>query len=174
MVIEFSGNEIIKIVPENWRGLEQSLTTLILVDNSISSLPTDAFTGLPLLETIDLSGNNLKDIDPSVFRDGMGKLTNVILADNQFTSIPYQALSFLKELRNLDLSYNRITKMSPAADVGVQNVNYNFLFKLNTLRLDYNEMHILESASFQYFEVVNRTILDGNPLVEIKVCTGFF
>jgi hypothetical protein len=42
-------------------------------DNSLTHLPTDSFSGLPMVETIDLEGNNLKEIDPSVFRDGMGK-----------------------------------------------------------------------------------------------------
>ncbi|XP_015839467.1 chaoptin isoform X1 [Tribolium castaneum] len=162
--LNLRGNNIARISPENWRGLENSLTTLILTDNYITHLPTDSFSGLPMVETIDLRGNNLKEIDPSVFRDGMGRLSNLILADNQLSAIPYQALSFLKSLRELDLSHNKINTMQPAADVGVQNVNYNFLFNLDSLRLDYNQITMLRAASFQYFNVLNRTYLDGNPL----------
>ncbi|XP_044258031.1 chaoptin isoform X2 [Tribolium madens] len=162
--LDLRGNSITRISPENWRGLENSLTTLILTDNYITHLPIDSFSGLPMVETINLKGNNLKEIDPSVFRDGMGRLSNLILADNQLTSIPYQALSFLKSLRELDLSYNKINIMQPALEVGVQNANYNFLFNLDLLRLDYNQITMLKAASFQYFNVLNKTYLDGNPL----------
>lgn len=61
-----SGNDINKISPENWRGLESSLEVLILAENSITQIPIDAFGGLPMLDTIDLRGNNLRDIDPTV------------------------------------------------------------------------------------------------------------
>jgi Leucine-rich repeat (LRR) protein len=138
-------------------------------DNSLTHLPTDSFSGLPMVETIDLEGNNLKEIDPSVFRDGMGKLANLILADNQLSSIPYQALSYLTALRTLDLSCNKINKMQPAMEVGVQNVNYNFQFNLDLLRLEYNQITALEAASFQYFNVLNKTYLDGNPLTIVEV-----
>ncbi|XP_063912433.1 chaoptin-like isoform X1 [Zophobas morio] len=164
ILLDLSGNSIVKITPDNWRGLEHSLINLILTDNSITHLPSDAFSGLQKVETINLKGNNLKEIDPSVFRDGMDKLANLILADNQLTAIPYQALSFLKTLKTLDLSYNKINKMQPTTDVGVQNVNYNFQFNLDLLKLDYNQITVLRTASFQYFNVLNKTYLDGNPL----------
>ncbi|KAJ3628300.1 hypothetical protein MTP99_015615 [Tenebrio molitor] len=166
--LDLKGNSIGKISPDNWRGLENSLITLIMSDNSLTHLPTDSFSGLPMVETIDLEGNNLKEIDPSVFRDGMGKLANLILADNQLSSIPYQALSYLTALRTLDLSCNKINKMQPAMEVGVQNVNYNFQFNLDLLRLEYNQITALEAASFQYFNVLNKTYLDGNPLTIVE------
>lgn len=164
----FLGNSIARISPESWRGLENSITTLILTDNYITHLPIDSFSGLPMVETIDLKGNNLKEIDPSVFRDGMGRLANLILADNQLAAIPYQALSFLKALRELDLSYNLIGKMQPAMDGG-QNIKHNFIFNLDLLRLDYNQITQLPAGSFQYFNVLNKTYLDGNPLVIVEV-----
>lgn len=77
--IFFPGNEITDISGDNWRGLENTLQTLVLADNSIASLPLDAFTGLPMLETLDLQGNHLSVIDPGVFRDGMNRLNRVIL-----------------------------------------------------------------------------------------------
>lgn len=73
----FPGNEITDISGDNWRGLENTLQTLVLAENSIASLPLDAFTGLPMLETLDLNGNHLSVIDPGVFRDGMSRLNRV-------------------------------------------------------------------------------------------------
>ncbi|KAJ8961557.1 hypothetical protein NQ318_014809 [Aromia moschata] len=162
-LLDLTGNDINKILPEDWRGLENTLEILILSENSITHIPIDSFSGLPMVDTIDLSGNNLREIDPSVFRDGMGKLAHLILRDNQLSAIPYQALQPLRTLKTLDLSYNRINKMSPSTDPGI-NINLNFQLNLDTLRLDYNQLTVLEPVSFQYFDVVNKTYLDGNPL----------
>lgn len=172
----FTGNDIIKVTPDSWRGLGNTLQSLLLAENSITNLPTDLFAGLNEVDTIDLTGNNLKEIDPSVFRDGMEKLANLLLAHNQLGAIPYQAISPLKTLKDLDLSYNKITSMNPATEVGVQTVNYNFVLNLDELRLDYNQITLLPPGSFQLFNVVNKTYLDGNQLkfIGVSIMTSFF
>ncbi|XP_019875931.2 chaoptin isoform X2 [Aethina tumida] len=166
-LLDLTGNEINKILPEDWRGLEHSLEELILADNSITHLPIDSFSGLPMVETIDLRGNNLREIDPSVFRDGMKRLAHLLLSDNQLSAIPYQALQPLRTLKTLDLSYNRINKMEPVTDTGAI-LTLNFQLNLDVFRLDYNLLTTLQPASFQYFNVVNKTYLDGNPLSSIE------
>ncbi|CAH0558981.1 unnamed protein product [Brassicogethes aeneus] len=166
-LLDLTGNEINTISPENWRGLENSLEELILADNSITHLPIDSFSGLPMVDTINLKGNNLREIDPSVFRDGMGRLAHLILADNQLSSVPYQALQPLRTLKTLDLSYNRVNKMEPVTDTGAT-VVLNFQINLDVFRLDYNQLTILQPASFEYFSVLNKTYLDGNPLSSIE------
>lgn len=121
-----------------------------------------------MLDTIDLRGNNLREIDPNVFRDGMGRLAHLILADNQLTSIPYQALQPLRLLKTLDLGYNQINRMEPPAGPGTF-VNLNFQLNLDVFKMEYNQLTVLEPASFQYFNVVNKTYLDGNPLSAVEV-----
>lgn len=162
---KFLGNEISAVAPEQFKGLEDSLEKLILADNSLLYVPPDAFAGLPHLDTIDLTGNHLREIDPSVFREGMGRLTNLILADNELIEIPYQALSPLNALRTLDLSYNQIKKVEPTQASHA----LNFKMRLNVLKLDYNEIHVLVPAAFQNFEIVNITYLDGNILSAVQV-----
>lgn len=130
-------------------------------------MPSDAFTGLPRLDTIDLTGNHLREIDPTVFRDGMDRLANLILADNQLGYVPYQALSPLKALRNLDLSYNIIKNVLPSEFIATELLNVKM--DLDVLRLDYNRITTLLSGSFQNFDVANKTVLDGNPLISIQV-----
>ncbi|KRT80569.1 hypothetical protein AMK59_7610 [Oryctes borbonicus] len=166
--LDLGGNDIVEIAADDWRGLENSLEILILSNNAINSLPADAFSGLPHLDTLDLSGNNLKEIDPSVFRDGMGKLTHVYLSDNQLNIIPYQALQPLKLLKYLDLSYNRINGLQVQIDPLNSSQQFNYLLSLDTLKLEHNQLTVIETASFQYFDVLNRTYLDGNPLLEIQ------
>ncbi|KAL3279501.1 hypothetical protein HHI36_017010, partial [Cryptolaemus montrouzieri] len=164
----FSGNDIIRITPENWRGLSSTLQKLILAENSITNLPMDLFSGLNELESIDLTGNNLKEIDPSVFRDGMEKLANLLLGHNQLGAIPYQAVSPLKKLKVLDLSFNKIRSMTPATEIGVQNINYNFVLNLDELRLEYNQIAELDPMSFRMFNILNRTYLDGNHFANVE------
>lgn len=170
-----TGNDIIKIQSGNWRGLGNSLQELILAENSIMALPPDAFSGLPMLETIDLRGNNLKEIDPIVFREGMGRLNKVLLSDNLLSVIPYEALAPLKSLRVLDLSMNRLSTMDVTADDLTLNktVKVQVMLSLDTLRLDDNQITELETLSFQYFGLLNKTYLDGNPLSVIEVSILF-
>lgn len=122
-----------------------------------------------MLDTLDLRGNNLREIPASVFRDGMGKLTRILLADNQLTDIPYEALSYLKSLKYVDLSYNCINRMHPDNKVE----KYDITLTLDELRLDYNQIQELESLSFQYFGMINKTWLDGNPIRNIEVIFEF-
>nr|CAD7195691.1 unnamed protein product [Timema douglasi] len=163
--LDLTGNRISEIFPENWRGLENSLQTLILADNTLSSLPPDAFSNLPNLETLDMSGNDLLGFDPSTFHNGPARLSSLFLADNQLTSIPYQQVSVLRLLRTLDLSGNMISHLHSATSEpeqpGVQ-------LSLDTLRLDYNQIQYLPPGSFQHFDILNRTFLDGNPLFMVE------
>ena len=162
----YAGNKISRIVPENWRGLENSLQTLRLGKNAIEKLPADAFVSLTYLETLDLRENSLKEIDPSVFRDGMAHLTHLYLNDNQLTYVPYTQLFSLKRMKILDLSYNKISKMLHAQQEpevkGIQ-------MSLDVLQLDYNQIETFASGDFQHFYKVNRTYLRGNPLMTIEV-----
>lgn len=104
-----------------------------------------------------------------MFRDGMDKLANLLLSDNQLSVIPYQALAPLKHLKNLDLSFNVITKISPnISEEGSQPLN--FKMNLDLLKLDYNLISVLESDSYQNFDVLNTTVLDGNQISYIEVC----
>lgn len=160
-----------QIQPGIWRGLGTTLQKLFLAENAIKYLPPHAFAGLPMLETIDLSGNNLKEIDPAVFKDGMGRLSKILLVDNLLSVVPYEALASLRSLKVLDLSLNRIATMDVVPeDISVnRSTKVQVQLSLDTLRLDYNQISELETLSFQYFGVVNKTFLDGNPLSNIQV-----
>lgn len=92
----FAGNEISEINPESWRGLEESLQTLNLADNAISTLPPSVFSSLQTLDTLDLSGNAIMDIDLTVFAGGPPRLVRLYLADNQLKHVPYRQVSSLK------------------------------------------------------------------------------
>lgn len=104
----------------------------------------------------------------------MGKLSKIILADNQLSVIPYLALSPLKFLRYLDLSHNKINTMQLNGEVNVQERKYDVVLSLDELRLDFNQITQLEPISFNYFDVLNKTWLDGNHLMSVEVSNILF
>lgn len=166
IAISYVGNKISRIIPENWRGLENSLQTLRLGRNAIEKLPADAFVSLTYLEILDLRENSLKEIDPLVFRDGMTHLMHLYLNDNQLTYVPYAQVSSLKRMKVLDLSYNRISKI---LQVQQEPEIKDIQISLDVLQLDYNQIETLTSEDLQHFYKVNRTYLRGNPLMTIEV-----
>jgi len=79
------GNDIYELASDSFRGLEDSLQTLILADNAISSLPPGAFSELRALEILDMRGNTLQYLDAAALPP---KLQHLSLADNLITSMP--------------------------------------------------------------------------------------
>jgi Leucine-rich repeat (LRR) protein len=159
-LLDLSRNEISLVERDSFRGLQNSLHTLILADNAISHLSIEAFQGLPNLNTLDLSSNNLHEILPDVFREQMNSLVKVIFADNLLTEIPYIPLSMLKSLKYLDISQNMITGFQSKAEAPQQNIKLT----LEQLHLEYNQIHVIQPASFQNFLLINQTFLDFNPI----------
>ncbi|XP_049797448.1 chaoptin [Schistocerca nitens] len=164
--LDLSGNDISEVNQEAWRGLEESLQTLDLADNSLTSLPPAAFSNLQLLEALDLQGNHLSELDVALFRDGPPRLSRLQLADNQLSSVPYRQLAPLRLLRTLDLSVNRIAGLHSATSEPDE--ARGSLMSLDTLRLERNQIQYLPPGAFQHFDVLNRTFLDGNPLVLVQ------
>lgn len=76
---------------------------------------------------------------------------------------PYEELAPLKQLRHLDLSKNRIVQIPPAVNIPGIHIS------LDMLRLEYNSITFLMPGSFQLFNTLNTTILDGNPISYIRV-----
>lgn len=168
--LDLGHNHITHIQHDSFRGLEDSLQTLILRDNCISMLQPHSFSGLLILETLDLSGNNLFEIDPNVFVDGMPRLMKLLLTDNILSEIPYDALGPLKSLRTLDISHNVIWSLSGNETYDIQSTTK---LNLDNLHLEYNNISMLPPNSFKYFDIVNRTFLDGNPIHTIKVSLNY-
>ncbi|GBO99132.1 Chaoptin, partial [Eumeta japonica] len=86
----------------------------------------------------------------------------LLLKDNQLTYIPYEEIAPLRQLRVLDLSYNVIKQVPPAHELN------GIKLSLDTLKLDYNVIKLLYPGSFKYFNVLNHTSLDGNPIYMIR------
>lgn len=143
--------------------MENSLQTLILADNALRSLPAEAFSSLTLLEILDLRTNHLSELNLDVFRSGPSRLSRLLLADNQLNSVPYQQVGTLRTLKTLDLASNNIERLHSEHQASGAPLS------LDTLSLDFNKIELLPSRAFQHFDILNKTSLDGNPLVTIEV-----
>lgn len=73
--------------------------------------------------------------------------------------MPYLAISQLKSLRVLDLSNNVVKSVRTENSSAVASK-----LILDILHLEFNHITEIPTASFAFFDVVNVTYLDGNPL----------
>ncbi|XP_003421139.1 extracellular matrix protein 2 isoform X1 [Loxodonta africana] len=76
------------------------ITRLELAGNSITSIPDEAFNGLPNLERLDLSKNNITSagIGPKAFKL-LKKLVHLNIDENNLIQIPSELPSTLEELK---------------------------------------------------------------------------
>lgn len=106
------------------------------------------------------------------------------MADNILTEIPYVQISPLQQLRTLDISHNlirylirptivtqqtnsssgEVQQQAPPPPLPPAQQPLSVRLTLDVLHLEYNLIEALPTASFQYFDIVNMTFLDGNPL----------
>lgn len=84
-----------------------------------------------------------------------------MLSDNKLNGIPYIAIASLKQLRVLDLSHNLIQEI-----LSEDNLEPKAVVKLtlDSLHLEYNLIENIQPGSFQRFDIINQTFLDGNPI----------
>lgn len=84
-----------------------------------------------------------------------------MLSDNKLYGIPYIAIASLKQLRTLDLSHNLIQEILSEESLEPRAV---VKLTLDSLHLEYNLIDNIQPGSFQRFDIVNQTFLDGNPI----------
>lgn len=81
------------------------MTTLLLKNNLIEPIPSDAFSTMPELETIYLYGNKLEIIENSLYKFN-GKLKLIALNDNNIKYIGYRSFLHLNVLTKVFLNNN--------------------------------------------------------------------
>lgn len=87
-----------------------------------------------------------------------------MLSDNILRGVPYIATASLKQLRTLDLSHNLIQEILPEEAPEPRAV---VKLTLDSLHLEYNLIENLYAGSFQRFDIINQTFLDGNPITNL-------
>ena len=93
-----------------WEGLE-SIETLHMSSNEISTIESNAFSTLDRLMHIDLGYNQLAHIDGDEFK-GLTSLVALAVNDNGISTIPTGTVGDFKGLNLLWLNNNKLTTLS--------------------------------------------------------------
>ena len=153
--LHLESNKIASISSSYWMSPLENLRFLYATDNSIRSLPDDAFKSLSALKVIELSGNQLSEIGEFAFR-GAADVDTLDLSDNLLTSVPSQALSQVPRLDMLDLSANPISRVGPGA--------FSSAFALHTLRMSrMPDLETVDGHAFVGSLKLRELWLEANP-----------
>ncbi|XP_068178243.1 leucine-rich repeat LGI family member 2-like [Antennarius striatus] len=98
-------NGSISEITEGMFALMPSLQLLLLNANSLTTIKDDAFSGLPHLEYLFIEGNKIETITKNSFR-GLRDLTHLSLANNKMRSLPRDLFFDLDSLLEIDLRGN--------------------------------------------------------------------
>ncbi|GAU87388.1 hypothetical protein RvY_00248-2 [Ramazzottius varieornatus] len=145
-------------VPTHIRPSE-ILTKLVLRNNEITRIPTNAFSVYPNLTLIDLTGNKIHTVEPNAFA-GLSLLKGLFLQNNQLDALPNGTFSTTTNLAQLYLSYNKFTDWNPDLFAGVR--------CLNQLYMIGSHIRLASDGLFQHLNTLRYLELAHNDIAEIK------
>ncbi|XP_046408287.1 leucine-rich repeat-containing protein 40-like [Ischnura elegans] len=141
-----------------------SIRHLYLENNSLSSLPDEAFHGMVNLEHLNISSNNIAYLPVNIFSRNKN-LTVLLASNNLFTNIPAALLRNKSRLFKLDLSYNLI-----------ETLDLDFFSDTSSLcyvHINNNRFRHLPDKIFQQFKTQNQSCeeffldMSGNRLEDV-------
>ncbi|KAH8253160.1 hypothetical protein KR032_003878 [Drosophila birchii] len=122
---------LLEVIPK-FTGLV-GLKHLVLSNNHISLISSEALAVLPALRTLDLSRNQIHSIEANSFPKP-NSLVHLILSFNEIANVHENSLEDLKNLTDLELTNNRLSSLP----MGV----FRTLNRLKKLALNYNHLEI--------------------------------
>ena len=153
--------------------------TLDLSGNNITTIPTQAFSKLSKLRSLDLTGIKLRIVEPLAF-EGLESLTKLDLSLNDIDTIPTQQFSKLSKLKSLDLLGNKIRIIEPFAFEGLESLTtidlssndidtiptqqFSKLSNLQSLKMNHNQIHLVESFAFYGLQNIAMLNLNQNKI----------
>ncbi|XP_076753852.1 G-protein coupled receptor rickets isoform X4 [Xylocopa sonorina] len=99
-VLDLASNMISSLLHEPFKGLNM-LHDLLLSNNKLQVIPSDAFTGLSRLQVLDLESNYIEYIHPDAFKETK-QLEDLNLGNNVFPALPTLGLSGLLHLKTFN------------------------------------------------------------------------
>ena len=139
-------------------GLASAVWTLELIDNQLSELPPDIFTGLPRLRRLFLGHNQLSELPPGIFRSLSG-LRELDLRGNRLTAVATGDFADLDGLEHLFLDYNKLKELP--SDL------FRGLSRLKNLVLNGNRLTSLPEGIFDGLSRLEEIWLGVNQLTEL-------
>nr|CAD7261618.1 unnamed protein product [Timema shepardi] len=132
-----------------------SLRVLQLPHNQLSSIRSDALSGVATLMTLSLHHNQIDVLEDHAFRS-LCSLTQLDLAHNRIVAVSGSSLAHLTQLVQLDLSHNFLRALT--ADLVLP------LRSLRELRLDDNDISMVTADALPALSALRRLTLADNPL----------
>ncbi len=150
----FQWDDSITTIPANaFQGLT-SLERLSFMGTNLTIIPSNAFQGLTSLKHLWFTGNNISVISEDAFQ-GLTSLEDLILrSEDVLTTIPANAFQGLTSLKGLSLYSNRIAQVPAKVFQG--------LTSLEVLDFEYNILAALPANVFQGLTSLKFVHLDGN------------
>ncbi|XP_063230905.1 chaoptin-like [Bacillus rossius redtenbacheri] len=164
----------------------ESLDTLFLQSNHLTTLAATTFKKTPLLRELSLSFNKLTKFDPGTFTDISKNLQSLELSfsleserflddilkplkylqwlsldNNNFGKLNSNVLYSFGKLQYLDLEYSRLDSIPPEL------FNGDIHEHLRDLRLSHNNIETIESDSFSSMNSLQTVVLVDNRLKSI-------
>uniref|UniRef100_A0A671U4P1 Leucine rich repeat containing G protein-coupled receptor 6 n=1 Tax=Sparus aurata TaxID=8175 RepID=A0A671U4P1_SPAAU len=136
-----------------------ALVVLHLHNNKIQSMDARCFEGLHSLETLDLNYNDLQEF-PVAIRT-LSKLQELGFHNNNIKAIPERAFVGNPQLQTIHFYENPIQSVGKSA--------FQFLPKLHTLELSYNQIEDL--PSFYHCSALQEIGLQHNQIRRIELST---
>uniref|UniRef100_A0A182KBF3 Chaoptin n=1 Tax=Anopheles christyi TaxID=43041 RepID=A0A182KBF3_9DIPT len=105
--LDFTSNNISRIMPGYFRPTELSLMKLVLRQNQLSTITRELLGNMPHLNWLDLSENELVDLEYDALRSTR-KLQVLKLSHNLLTEVPAELFRNVHNLRVLELAHNNL------------------------------------------------------------------
>ncbi|XP_034650528.1 leucine-rich repeats and immunoglobulin-like domains protein 1 [Drosophila subobscura] len=147
---------LLEVIPK-FTGLT-GLKHLILANNRIRSISSEALAVLPMLKTLDLSRNQLHSIEANSFPQST-RLAHLILNWNEIANVDEHSFAALNNLTDLELNNNRLSSLP----VGV----FKNLSRLKKLALSYNRLEI-NWSTFRGLLSLQRLQLKSNQIRSLQ------
>ncbi|XP_046639013.1 relaxin receptor 2-like [Daphnia pulicaria] len=150
-------NNSIKTIPRFAFSRYTVLEIIHLEQNSIRTIANDVFRHQKLLRFLYLSKNSISGIEPNGFK-GLGNVTRLFLDNNEINDTSLDALNSLPNLQWLDLSSNYLR---------LSNHSFSSWIHLRELMLEHNEIQYIEEMTFRNLSSLTYLSLRENKLTRL-------
>ena len=163
-IIDLSRRRLTAILNDAFAIVGQRLEQIVLSENTISLIETDALSYLVILNYLDISDNELKRIDSQLFRSLCG-LEKLNLNKNQIEEIEHDSFVGCKNLYEINMACNMLNGVDDElfqSDIGFRSQN---LLLINLANNRLSKINIGLFRSLVRLEVIN---LGSNLIDELE------
>lgn len=137
-VLDLSHNHIVTIL-DHFFKFNKYIEELLLNDNKIVKLTSNALADLTVLRRLDLSNNSLESVSKGLF-DALNQLQYLNLASNPILNVASGTFRGLTSLQWIDMSSNRLKQLT----FGL----FHFSPDVKSLTLDETDIEIIHNSEF--------------------------